>query len=66
MNVLEPIFDLAKLTRENRMENSLEFIIEQATKTSQSYVESKLVDMNQSLNRFKESMLTVNDLLQQK
>ena len=66
MNVLDPIFDLAKLTRENRMENSLEFIIEQATKTSQSYVESKLVDMNQSLNRFKESMLTVNDLLQQK
>ena len=66
MKRLDPVFELWKLTKENGMKSSLEFIIEQATTTSQNYVNEKLHRWTKLLEQIQSQMPNADEYQQMK
>jgi len=53
--------DLANITRENGMKDSMEFIVQEASKTSQVYMNQKLLQIQNNVDALKISMVFNND-----
>ena len=61
MKNLKPVFDLAHLTKENGMKDSMEYIVQEASKTSQVYMNEKLGQIQSNLDSLKISMVFDGD-----
>jgi hypothetical protein len=61
MKRLQPVFELADLTRENGMSSSMEYIVEQASKTSQNFVIDRFNKFQRNLDALKVSMVFGDD-----
>ena len=63
---LKPVFDLAHLTKENGMKDSMEYIVSEASKTGRVYMDDMLNKLQKNLDALKVSMVFGGDYNQTK